>query len=218
MSVETFLSHIADDSPTFRCYACGDREESLNLTVRLAHTREAPATDDELRQLRNWLNSPADDFVALYSKHNGLAIYEDTVGDAAGVRLYPVADWPGQTEEMKSQFEAMGVEPDDQPAGVIDALAFGEIPHSANYFTVKLSGPNAGKIFYVDHGLPRSRSRGVVVFDNGKSLAATRLSRSFVDVEHARVAPQPTASRGFEPLSRWANAAAWLAGGGRPLD
>lgn len=151
MSVEKFLSHIADNSPTFRCYACGDRQESLNLTARLAHTRNASATGDELKQLRDWLNSHADDFVALYSQHNGLTIYEDTLGDAAGITLYPVADWPDQTEEMRCQFEAMGVEPGDQPAGVIDALAFGEIPHSANYFTVKLSGPHAGKIFYADH-------------------------------------------------------------------
>ncbi len=151
MSVENFLSHIAHNSPTFRCYACGDKQESLNLTARLAHTRNPPATGDELEQLRDWLNSHAGDFVRLYSQHNGLSIYEDTVGDAAGIALYPVADWPDQTEEMKSQFEAMGVEPEDQPAGVIDSLAFGEIPHSENDFTVKLSGPHAGKIFYADH-------------------------------------------------------------------
>jgi hypothetical protein len=151
MSVEKFLSHVEDHSPTFRCYACGDRQESLNLTARLAHTLNPAATGDELKQLRDWLDSHAADFVALYSQHNGLTIYEDTAGDAAGVTFYPVADWPDQTDEMKSQFEAMGVESDDQPAGVIDSLAFGEIPHSANYFTVKLSGLQAGKIFYADH-------------------------------------------------------------------
>ncbi|WP_339748721.1 SMI1/KNR4 family protein [uncultured Rubinisphaera sp.] len=151
MYVEKFLAHIADNSPTFKCYACGDKQESLNLTAQLAHTRNSPATGDELKQLRDWLTSHAEDFVVLYSQHNGLIIYEDTAGDAAGIMLYPVANWPDKTEEMKSQFEAMGVEQDDQPAGVIDSLAFGEIPHSANYFTVKLSGPHAGKIFYADH-------------------------------------------------------------------
>src|SRR5690606_31172164 len=105
MSVEKFLSHIADNSPAFKCYACGDRQESLNLTARLAHTRNPPATGDDLEQLRDWLNSHAGDFAALYSQHNGLTIYEDTVGDAAGITLYPVADWPDQTEEMNSQFE-----------------------------------------------------------------------------------------------------------------
>ena len=52
---------------------------------------------------------------------------------------------------MKSRFEEMGLEPDEQPAGVKDALAFAEIPHSGNYFTVKISGPNTGKIYYADH-------------------------------------------------------------------
>lgn len=151
MSVAKFLSHIADNSPTFKCYACGDKQESLNLTAQLVHTRKAPATGDELQHLRDWLHSHADDFVALYSQHNGLTIYEDAVGDAAGLTLFPVAGWLSQTEEMKSQFEAMGIEPDEQPAGAIDSLAFGEIPDSANYFTVKLSGPPAGKIFYADH-------------------------------------------------------------------
>ncbi len=52
---------------------------------------------------------------------------------------------------MKSQFEAMGFPSDELPAAIPDSLAFAEIPHSANYFTVKTTGPDFGKIFYADH-------------------------------------------------------------------
>lgn len=151
MSVAAFLTHIANGSPVFRCYACGDDSEELTLSARLAHTLEEPATADDLQQLRDWLGSHADQFIQLYSLHNGLTLYEDTVGDAEGVCLYPIEDWQDQTEDMKSQFEEMGLEPDEQPTGVNNALAFAEIPHSGNYFTVKISGPDTGKIYYADH-------------------------------------------------------------------
>lgn len=151
MSVAVFISHIADMSPTFKCYACGDREESLAFDAHLTHDIGAPASSTALDQVRNWLGSHADVFVDLYAKHNGCILYRDSKGDAAGVWLYRIEDWENQTEEMKSQFEAMGFSADEQPDAVLDSLAFAEIPHSANYFTIKTTGPDAGTIFYADH-------------------------------------------------------------------
>lgn len=151
MSVAAFISHIADTSPAFKCYACGDRDESLALIARLTHDIGAPASSTVLNQVRTWLGSHADDFIDLYAKYNGCILYQDRKSDAAGVWLYRIEDWEDQTEEMKSQFEAMGFSPDELPAAVPDSLAFAEIPHSANYFTVRITGPDVGKIFYADH-------------------------------------------------------------------
>jgi hypothetical protein len=35
MSMGDFEKHITDVAPAFRCYACGDHREELNLTARL---------------------------------------------------------------------------------------------------------------------------------------------------------------------------------------
>lgn len=151
MSVNAFLSHIADRTPKFRCFACGDDSKSLDLTANLRNTLEEPATPAELEKLQSWLGRQSEPFVNLYSHHNGLTLYEDSIGDAVGLWLYPLGIWHEQSENMKSQFEAMGIAPEEFPTGVLDTLAFGEIPHSANFFTVRMQGPSAGQIFYVDH-------------------------------------------------------------------
>ena len=151
MSVVAFMAHICDTSPAFECYASGDRGGSARFVARLSHNVGAPATSAALDQLKNWLGSHSIAFVDLYSKHNGAMLYQDSKGDAVGFWLYPIEAWESQTEEMRSQFEAMGFSPDEQPAATADSVAFAEIPHSANYFTVKVSGPDIGKIFYADH-------------------------------------------------------------------
>lgn len=151
MSIAAFLSHLSDESPTFRCYACGDETETLALSVNLTHSLEPPAEAEHLHQLRNWLGPRAEEFVQLYSLHDGFTLYEDPIGDAEGIRFYSIEEWGGQTEDMQSQFVEMGFTEEEFPAGILDALAFAEIPQSGNYFTVKLSGPDAGKIFYADH-------------------------------------------------------------------
>lgn len=151
MSIARFISHIADASPAFRCYASGDREKSLAFVAILRHEIGPSASSKSLDQVRKWLGVHAEPFVDLYAKHNGCLLYQDSKGDAAGVWLYRIEDWGSQTGEMKSQFEAMGFSFEEQPVAVTDSLAFAAIPHSANYFTVKTAGPDSGRIFYADH-------------------------------------------------------------------
>ncbi len=63
MSVAAFISHIADRSPAFKCYACGDREASLALVAHLTHDIGAPGSSSAVDEVRNWLGSHADVFV-----------------------------------------------------------------------------------------------------------------------------------------------------------
>ena len=151
MSVANFLTHIKAQSPTFHCYACGDKTESLSLVAQISHSLRQPADLTAVQLIREYLGPDADRFVELYSEHDGLTLYRDHKGDAEGLRLYTAEDWEPRTQEMKDGFSAMGFAPDECPSGVLDSLAFGEIPHSGNYFSVKVSGPDRGSIFYADH-------------------------------------------------------------------
>lgn len=147
MSVANFLTHIKAQSPTFHCYACSDKSESLSLVAKLSHVFGPPANLTAIQLIQEYIGPGADGFVELYSKHNGLTLYRDRNGDAEGLRLYNVEDWESRTQEMKNWYSDM----DEYPTGVADALAFAEIPHSGNYFTVKISGAERGSIFYSDH-------------------------------------------------------------------
>ena len=151
MSVESFLSHVHAASPTFHCYRCGDRTETASLVAPLSHTLGPPADVTAIQLLQEYLGPKANPFIELYDQHDGMVLYQDQRGDAQGLRLYPAQQWERQTGQMREGFTAMGYEPEEWPAGAIDTMAFAEIPHSGNYFTVKISGKNRGQIYYTDH-------------------------------------------------------------------
>ncbi len=88
MSVANFLTHIKAQSPTFHCFACGDKSESLSLVAQLSHVFGPPATLAAIQLIQEYIGHGADGFVELYSKHNGLTLYRDRKGDAEGLRLY----------------------------------------------------------------------------------------------------------------------------------
>lgn len=151
MSISALLEHTSKQEPVFRCFACMDKSEQLKHVAKLSHTLENPASQEEMDQLRKWLGQSAIEFEELYGQHNGVTLYEDSKGDATGFCMYPIDEWETYTSDMKEWYDDMEYEPDELPVGTVDALAFGEIPHSGNYFSVKLSGPDQGKIYYVDH-------------------------------------------------------------------
>ena len=144
MSVANFLTHIKSQSPTFHCYACGDKTESLSLVAQLSHALGSPADLTAIQLIQEYLGPDADCFVELYSEHDGLTLYRDRKGDAEGLRLYNAEDWEPRTQEMKDGFSAMGFAPDECPAGVVDSLAFAEIPHSGKLLYGKGLGVRSG--------------------------------------------------------------------------
>ena len=44
MSVQEFQEHVRDAAPAFRCYACGDHLEKLNLTASISNDLNPPAS------------------------------------------------------------------------------------------------------------------------------------------------------------------------------
>lgn len=150
MSVHEFEKHVKDKAPAFRCYACGDHLERLNLTARISHDLNPPASAEALAEIESLLGEAGKAFKQLYGIHNGMVLYRDTLSDAAGVQFYPVEEWPARSAEMRDGLCAMGWAEDEMPIWLKEGIAFGEIPHSANFFVVGV-GAEAGKIYYADH-------------------------------------------------------------------
>jgi hypothetical protein len=89
-------------------------------------------------------------FKLLYGLHNGMTLYRDSRSEAAGVTFFPVEEWVARSQTMRDELSAMGWEKEQMPAWLREGIAFGEIPHSANFFVVGV-GDDAGKIYYADH-------------------------------------------------------------------
>ena len=151
MSLADFEIHLNHPAPAFRCYACGDASEELAFLARVKNRLNPPATDEDIAELDALLGGQFDDAREFYKRHNGLLLYEDTRSDAAGLELFPIGEWRYRSEGMREQFAEMGFEESDDPDGLLKGIAFGEICHSANYFTFQTTGPHSGTIFYISH-------------------------------------------------------------------
>ena len=156
MPMQEFLKHIKDTAPAFRCYACGDHLEALNLTARLSNDLNPPASKKDLAEIESLLGAAGRPFKQLYGNHNGMVLYRDSPPMqcstivAAGVRFFPVEEWSARSAEMRDGLCAMGWAEDEMPIWLKEGIAFGEIPHSANFFVVGV-GAEARKIYYADH-------------------------------------------------------------------
>jgi hypothetical protein len=154
-----FESHLNDPMPGFRCYACGDRIKRPTFLARVQNRVNPPAKARALSSIEKALGRVGGGFKRFFLKHDGVLLYEDTVlpprgneeDRAAGVFFFPVADWPAMSQEMRSGLLAMGWSKKDLTDWLRDGIVFGEIPLSANYFVVKPTGRDAGKIYYADH-------------------------------------------------------------------
>jgi hypothetical protein len=109
-----------------------------------------PASAKALARIDSLLGEAGAPFQQLYGLHNGMVLYRDSQSNAAGVTFFPIEEWPARSQAMRDELTAMGWEEDQMPLWLKEGIAFGEIPHSANFFVVGV-GEDAGKIFYADH-------------------------------------------------------------------
>ncbi len=159
MSLSDFESHLKDPTPGFRCFDCGDRAEKLAFSARIENQIRSPSSPRTLSKIDQYLGPVAESIKQFYANHDGLLMYEDTLltrwtgGEyrAAGIAFFPIAEWERHSSEMREGLLAMGWSRDDMPDWLLEGIAFGEIPHSANYFVIQPTGENAGQIFYADH-------------------------------------------------------------------
>jgi hypothetical protein len=159
-------------NPAFRCYAAGDRAENLLFTALVTHEINSPATSAALAELDSHFAGGCPSLRELYSLHDGIILFCDTGSDVTGFELFPIADWPARTAEMRSSMEAMGFDLGDMPDWFDAGVVIGQIPQSANYFVAETSGGSAGKLYHADHDDFAEDS----IADNAESLINSLVS------------------------------------------
>jgi hypothetical protein len=110
-----------------------------------------PALPEVIAHIRELLGAHATQVAAFYQRHDGFVLYRDTLSEAAGIELLPVRKWKGAAEDMRSSFEHLLDEPENDPDHIVTGIAIATVPRSGNYFVMPVEGPTAGKIFYADH-------------------------------------------------------------------
>jgi hypothetical protein len=159
MSLTEFEAHLKHKNPAFRCYACGDRSEKLDLVARVNNRLGSPADKAALSAVEELLGSKVTAVKLFYAKHDGVLMYEDTLmkrwsgGEyrATGIAFFPVGQWKKKSSEMRKSLSDMGWSEEDFTDWLRMGIAFCEIPQSANYFVIQPTGKHAGKIYYADH-------------------------------------------------------------------
>ncbi len=158
MSLADFEAHLKHLAPRFRCYRSGDAPENLTFLARVRHIINPPADKAAVSTIDELLGATGAPLKLFYSLHDGVLMYVDSTkqrtsyGDfeAAGVAFFPVQEWQVQTAEMRD-FLLTTDSSEGVPDWLRQGVAFGEIPHSANYFVIQPGGEDAGRIFYADH-------------------------------------------------------------------
>ena len=151
---------VTKANPRFRCRGVGQgAEEDQVWTASLRHGVGPPAAEADLEKMRSGYGNPLpEEFFELYAAYDGIRLYEDTVQNAAGfhtsgIYIGAIADWPQLTHGAQSWLDIL--DPDEEkelvPAWTEDAVVFGEVPNSGNYFIVGMSGDHRGKIGYFNH-------------------------------------------------------------------
>jgi hypothetical protein len=150
MSSQLIEEFAKSPAPGFRCYAAGAKSDARFL-AKVRHVLNEPASPKSLAQVRKKLAGHADKVLAFYQRHDGFVLYRDTISDAAGIELLPVAQWEEATDDMRDWFDHLTDEPENDPDHIVTGIAIATVPHSGNYFVIPVEGPAAGKIFYANH-------------------------------------------------------------------
>ena len=150
MSSQFFEEFSKAPAPGFRCYAAGAKSGARFL-AKVRHILNAPASSTSVADVRHMLDRHANPVAAFYQRHDGFVLYRDTISEAAGIELLPVARWEEATADMRNWFEHLADEPESDPDHIVTGIAIATVPHSGNYFVMPVEGPTAGKIFYADH-------------------------------------------------------------------
>ena len=138
----------------FECEGAGDHE-SERYVACIEHRLQDMANAQQLTVIRQKLGDLAEQFVDFYQRHNGALLYCDTLSDTAGVWIAPVDEWDGLHKDWQGWLECL-FEEDYEDIGLTEseikqAVVFGEVPHSGNYFLFLTSGDDRGKVYYFCH-------------------------------------------------------------------
>jgi hypothetical protein len=143
MSVDRFLSHLADLRPRFECEPAGPTQDT-RIEVEISHLFRPSAERSALAELRRLLSVPSPDVEALYAVHDGMDLYVQ--GSTVGLALYPISTWRAATDSFRQDIELSGRVEDELYPFEREGIVVGAPPHSGNVFMLY-----QGRMHYSDH-------------------------------------------------------------------
>ena len=147
MKTQKFNEFLGQSDPSFWCVASGDQSKS-SILVKVTHEINPPPSPDEFAKLAELPKQVSEQLEDFYRERNGFTLYQDTLFEAAGIRVFQINEWEEKATEMREWYEDLSAEEDVD--SVIDGLVIGEVPQSGNYFVMPRRGLQIGKVFYVD--------------------------------------------------------------------
>lgn len=146
---QRFLCHPADGSSTAQWVA------------HVTSTLGAPASAADMALLHEQLGENAPQaFIDFYTHYNGAELYADTVEHnaigihAVGIRVFAIAMWERMGDYFQDWIDGEVFDAGELNARVPpwahEAVMFGEVPNSGNYFLLALGGAQHGGIYYFD--------------------------------------------------------------------
>jgi hypothetical protein len=156
--ISDLVAFATASNPRFECRAAGRANAGAGTWVaRLRHELHPRATLDEVDTLKNGFTNPLpQEFIEFYSRHNGARLYIDTVENSwgfhtSGIFVAPIDEWPSLGEHVQEWRDSLDEAGQMAPAWMQDAIVFGEVPQSGNYFVLAISGEMRGRIVYFNH-------------------------------------------------------------------
>src|SRR5258708_13105739 len=131
MSVDRFLSHLADLRPRFECEPAGPTQDT-RIEVKLSHLLRPSADGLALTELRSLLSVPSPDVEALYGEHDGMGLYVQ--GGTVGLALYPISTWRAATDSFPQGDESSVRVMDELYPSAREGIVATDPPQSGNAF------------------------------------------------------------------------------------
>jgi hypothetical protein len=148
-TLATFERHIQAPSPAFLCSRCGDPDGTPTFIAEVEHRVGESASVADLELLRQTLGPGCGQAFEFYSQHDGITLYCDKRSHAAGIRFFPIGDWPRVTAEVRDDFRATGL--DGMYGSLLEGTVIGEVCNSGNFFLYQTSWRRRGRIYYLMH-------------------------------------------------------------------
>jgi len=130
-------------------YDCqGNDSDWLELPV--THRLGAPADPARIAGLKRQYGAPAHDLLDLYALHDGADLY--IAQGNTGLQLLPIDQWAENAELVMhwAREVTWGAEPEELPAYLESAIAFGYTPYDSERWILVTEGPFAGCVMLSD--------------------------------------------------------------------
>lgn len=148
--IELLELFVRTQNQRFVCSLAGAYESDRRQTFQVEHRLREPASADSLKEFSDC--PAATQVVEFYTWHDGGILFRDPDSDTAGLDLLKSSTWLLLREAIRETFNFCPA--DNRPEWLEHFLAFGEVPHSGNYFILPTAGPDAGKVIYCHHEGP----------------------------------------------------------------